>query len=369
MVARTPDPIALVSPDLPLPRSLLEAPGGFFWWYLDLLDAEGTGMVVIWSFGLPFLPGYGAAARRGQPQLPGSRPSLNVAVYERGAPASYLLQELSAADVEWTDDRSWRFGESHFRREGDTLSIALRARLPGGGRLEGDVRVQGSTCRPCPEVTHSAEEGSEHGWTPLLVPAFGEADLDIGDGRRLRFSGRAYHDRNHSTVPLGALGIEEWFWGRAHHGDEERVIYWLKGPGGEKTLALRLGPGGGVELLRDATLTLEPDGRARYGMPRYRGFTAKVAGEPFMDLGVARPLDDGPFYLRSLLEERATGEARGFCEVVVPARVDLDLHRPFVRMRVHHLGGENSWFLPFLAGPRRGRLGRFARHLIGADRV
>ena len=36
-------------------RGVLDTPG-FAWWYLDVVDAEGTGLVLIWSFGLPFLP-------------------------------------------------------------------------------------------------------------------------------------------------------------------------------------------------------------------------------------------------------------------------------------------------------------------------
>ena len=68
-------------PRFPAPEALT-APGGFVWWYLDLTDGAGNGVVLIWSFGLPFLPGYADAARKGQGQSPASRPSLNVAVYK-----------------------------------------------------------------------------------------------------------------------------------------------------------------------------------------------------------------------------------------------------------------------------------------------
>ena len=52
--------LSLTSPDTPLDRTLLDVAGGFAWWYLDLVDERGDGLVLIWSFGLPFLPGYAA---------------------------------------------------------------------------------------------------------------------------------------------------------------------------------------------------------------------------------------------------------------------------------------------------------------------
>lgn len=320
-------------------------------------------MVVIWSFGLPFLPGYRDAARRGRPVLPRQRPSLNVAVYDEGVPAFYLLQELAPQQAAWLDEGAWRFGDSFIERTGSGrcgLSLSLCCPLPGGGRLEGRVEVEGTGCLP-----ERGRAASPHAWTPLLAPAMGEADLSLGDGRRFRLRGRAYHDRNSSLVPLDALGIDEWFWARQSERDEERVVYALKGAAGELRLALTLAGDGSVRVHRDLELLLAPAGRARFGMPRYRRVSASVDGEPFLVAYIGRPLDDGPFYLRSFLEDEGRAATRGYCEVVAPPRVDLDRHRPLVRMRVHRLSGENSLFLPLLSGPRRGRLARLARHLLG----
>lgn len=367
------DPIALVSPQEPIPRALLEVPGAFFWWYLDLLDARGTGIVVIWSFGLPFLPGYGSSARRGAAECPGQRPSLNVAVYEEGRPVAYVLQEMAPADVEWSDDYNWRFGKSHFHRERNQLRLKLTCPLAGGGDLSGTVRVQGNVCEPPDNVEQvgygaisPAESGSSHhGWTPLLVPATGEAELHLGNNKTIQIQGRAYHDRNASDSSLDKLDIDEWFWGRASYEKEERIIYWLKGARGEKTLALRLRQGEKIQRLHDCTLQLEPAGKARYGMPAYRHVRVRHGNENFMDLRVGEPIDNGPFYLRAFLNE-ATGQKNvGFCEGVVPARVDLGWQRPFVRMRVQQMSGKNSLFLPLFNGPRQGRWGRMWRHWTG----
>ena len=371
------DPIALVSPQEPIPRALLEVPGAFFWWYLDLLDARGTGIVVIWSFGLPFLPGYGSSARRGTGECPGQRPSLNVAVYEEGRPVAYVLQEMVPSDVEWLDDENWRFGNSHFHRERNQLTIQLDCPLAGGGTLSGLVKVNGNICQPPEDVEQVGygavspdERGdSHHGWTPMLVPALGEAELHLGTEKTLYIQGRAYHDRNASESSLDALEIDEWFWGRASYENEERIIYWLKGPRGEKTLALRLREGEKIQRLRDCTLELVPAGKARYGMPSYRHVKVQHADETFMDLQVGTLIDNGPFYLRAFLNEAAGQKTVGFCEGVVPARVDLAWQRPFVRMRVQQMSGKNSMFLPLFNGPKQGRWGRMWRYWIGGGDV
>ena len=75
-------------------RTVLRSAGGFTWFYVDLVDDRGNGATVIWSWGLPFLPGYASAARAGRPQLPIERPSVNVVVYQGGRERFYLLSEL-----------------------------------------------------------------------------------------------------------------------------------------------------------------------------------------------------------------------------------------------------------------------------------
>ena len=75
----------------------LQRPGGFAWWYLDLVDDNGYGLVLIWAWGLPFLPGLARDARRGQPSLPRERPAISFALYEGGRCTCYLLQEAPAA--------------------------------------------------------------------------------------------------------------------------------------------------------------------------------------------------------------------------------------------------------------------------------
>jgi hypothetical protein len=73
-------------------------------------------------------------------------------------------------------------------------------------------------------------------------------------------------------------------------------------------------------------------------------------------------LDNGPFYQRYLLRGRCgADEAYGVGEHVVPDRVDTDLLRPLVRMRVHQSDGPNSMWLPLFSGDSAGRV----RRLLG----
>ena len=107
-------------PHQPFDRSVLDSAGGFVWWYCDHVDEQGNGFVCIWSFGLPFLPDLLSEAREGRPVPPRRRPSVNLALYERGKPVFYLLQEYPEQAARWSDNEV-RLGASRFttaRRDG-----------------------------------------------------------------------------------------------------------------------------------------------------------------------------------------------------------------------------------------------------------
>lgn len=344
---------------------VLGAPGGFLWWYADLVTPAGDGAVVIWSYGLPFLPGYAAAARRGRPQLPAERPSVNLAVYRRGRPVFYLLQEHPGAPIHDDLTHLQRIGGCSFRRGVDggrcTLDAALDAALPGGGRVQGSLRIRG--------VARAGEgrtsERTPHLWTPLTGPATGALELRV-DGRPfVSLRGRAYHDRNQGSVPLHGLGIRRWMWGRFPFAGRERIHYllWPEDGGAPRATGIEVGEDG-----RTVQTPLEVElGRERWsfgGLRRPERIVLWSGGRPWLKVRHRRVADAGPFYLR-LLSDATTGEgetAVGWSELVHPARVDLPRHRPFVRMRVHRPGAANSPWLPLFSGPREGR---FRRLLAG----
>ncbi len=315
------------------PREVLDTPG-FAWWYLDVVDTDGNGLVLIWSFGLPFLPDLGARAVE--------RPSLNVAFYEGGRPAFYTLQEL---DASWDGD-SFRFGRSVIttRREGGrwTLSADLDGDLPAG-RFSGSVRATGH------EVLAPEGGAGEHEWAIL---ATGTADVNLeADGRRYRLRGRAYHDRNSSPRPLGELGIRQWLWGRIALPGGDLVFYEAVAPD-ERTEVhvLRVCEGG---TRAGAPHLVASDRRSTVYGPSWPK-RLEVDG---IQVVLGPVLDQGPFYLRLLAR---SGDAMGFAEVVCADRVGRAAHKPFVRMAVQRETGNSMW-LPLFAGPREGRIARLAR--------
>lgn len=366
--------------EAPVPADVPRAPGAFAWWYADLVTPEGDGAVLIWSYGLPFLPGYASGARRGAGERPLERPSVNLAVYRRGAPAFYLLQEHPPVAPERVGLAGVQeIGGCEFRRSLDnghcTLGARIDCALPGTRqRLTGTLRIDGVSRQWSREhrAPSPGAASETHLWTPMTGPAAGELALDVGGRPFARMAGRAYHDRNHGSVPLHALGIGRWMWGRVPLAASERIYYLLWPERGGEPIFL------GIEIAADGTMR-QTELDAELGRERtiFGGLTRperivlreRGTGRPWMDI-VHRPaLDSGPFYLRMFSEGTAPdGEtALGMSELVVPARVDLPAHRPFVRMRVHRAGGPNSPWLPLFTGPREGRAARLLRHMLSRD--
>lgn len=349
--------------------------GGFAWWYADLIAPSGDGAALIWSYGLPFLPGYAGAARRGQPERPRARPSVNVVAYRAGRPSVYLLQEYAEAEADGIADTGvQRIGACRFARWVENgrlrLDAELDCALPGGGeRLTGTLRVEG-TARGADALAHPG--GAPHLWTPLSGPATGELLLRLGGQTVAEVRGRGYHDRNTGDCPLHTLGMDRWIWGRFPFADRERIAYLLWPADGGAPRAI------GLEVRADGTtghqgpLRIRSCGRrwAPVGPHLPAEIELGWEGRRWLALRTRRPADVGPFYLRFLCEaEDERGErALGWGEIVRPERVDLALHRPFVQMRVHRTAGPNSPWLPLFSGPRRGRVRRLMRSWVAAVR-
>jgi hypothetical protein len=77
-------------------------------------------------------------------------------------------------------------------------------------------------------------------------------------------------------------------------------------------------------------------------------------------------VDEGPFYLRFLVDAatRENQRGRGIAEQVAPEQVDRSWQRPFIRMRTHATAAPNSIWLPLFSGPREGRSRRLWEHWL-----
>jgi len=374
------DLLQLAPPTRRLSPVLRDARGGFAWWYADLVNDAGDGMVLIAAHGLPFLPGYASAHRRDNAPRAGDRPSLNLAVYRGGRRAFYLLHEFAPDEVTWEDDPAadrsvWRFGETTLTREIQdgqvALDIDINTPLPRDDRAVGQLRIHGPLRKPATdEPRPTSEPGDDlaawhHDWTPITTATQGSGWLEAG-GERFAMSGRAYHDRNGSAEPLHALGIRYWLWGRAPlPNGSERIWYlvWPRGSGGAEPVAigLEIGPDGSTRRWERLPIERRGGRRGWAGLRVPREVRLGENGE-WLRIVHDRLVDDGPFYQRWLVQADAGGQAvTGIAEAVAPDRVDRWWHRPLVRMAVQHSDPRrNSRWLPLFAGLTR--TGAFGAH-------
>lgn len=368
-----PEPLVLglSAPNIPVDPALLKRPGAFAWWYVDLVDEHGDGLVLIWSWGLPFLPGLAGAARRGAPVAPGDRPSMNVAVYQGGMPRFYLLQEIDPQDARWDPETDrWEFGQSRITLDRTSdgrhhLRVTLDCPVPGmPDRLQGTVEVIGH------ERIHEGDGHGDprHAWTPLMTACPGTAKLRCGDWSA-DITGRAYHDRNSGVQPMHTLGIDRWWWGRLALPGRELIYYHLvpEDPGEDtQTLVVEVDSNGRTRLAESARVEILDTRRSIYSLSWTTRLRFWDPDGQEVRVRMTAGVDDSPFYQRLLIEGTCGGESgRGVAELVVPDAIDPDWMRWLVGMRVHHAGGDNSVWLPLFSGPREGRPGRVLGQLLG----
>lgn len=362
--------LQLDDPRRPMPRELLSAPGGFAWWYLEMMDANQDGLVLIWAFGLPFIPGYTSGARRGAPQLPRDRPCLVLSLYEQGQPTFYAFHEFEPEETSWDGADQWRFGDTLIEREvGDThQTVRVQLDCPivsCGERLQGTIEASGVI--PTRTNLDPAPANPRHIWTPLAYPARGVAELRLPRHDAWRFEGPAYHDRNGSDRGLHALGIQTWLWGHASLLEQERIVYllWPEGEREPHVLGFEIDVEGRLTERHDLTAWLSPQRRTSFGMPTWDRIEVRDAHGAWLTMRPDHTLDSGPFYLRYTTEVEG-GALPGTAEVIVPSRIDLARHRFMVRMRVAGQDN-NSFWLPLFQGPRQGRVHRLMSQLWRPD--
>jgi carotenoid 1,2-hydratase len=278
--------LSLSDPRAPMPQDLLDRPGAFLWWYVDVRGPGGDGLVLIWSYALPFLPP--------RPGAPRTRPSLNLATYRGGRPELYLFQEQPPESVSWDPAGRWTWETSRMAwshtEDRLALDVELDLEVPGSSeRLTGRVHLEG------PRSRVDAQPAEGHLWAPLMGVAQATVDLRHGAWTQ-QITGTGYHDRNACPRPYAELGIRDWIWGRAALGDRMLIWYLVRGAGREDRLLMVERDGQVRELSLDA---VDPGARSRdvYGLhwhPRIRlvsdGQEIEIVQDP--------PAERGPFYLR-----------------------------------------------------------------------
>ncbi len=326
----------LLTPQIKIDPEVLKKNGSFAWWYLDLLDENGDGLVLIWAFALPFLAGSGASSER---------PSLALSVYKDGQAEFVLLTELEHGEF---SEQGWRMGRSSFAQESRNgtrhLLVELDIDTPKGP-VTGTIRVDGPELGAMQGATDGS--GAVHGWSPQMGAGRAQAKLNCGDWS-VELDGECYRDRNFCTRPLDQLGISRWVWGRAVVDGALLVWYLVEGEHPSSRVFIER-----EGRLDEVQVEVACAGwrRDRYGL-RWAESLHILGDGIVLQVTQGKPLDRGPFYLRHPVKAILNGRpGGGWGELVVPDKLDQPWLRPFVNMRTQRLSG-NSMFLPLFAGPR-----------------
>ncbi|MEO8936247.1 MAG: carotenoid 1,2-hydratase [Burkholderiaceae bacterium] len=273
------------------------APGGYVWWYLDALSDDGAhGLTIIAFIGSVFSPYYAHARHRGGSAIadPLAHCAINVALYGKGA-NRWSMTERRASEVTRSATRL-QIGPSALAWTGDTLTLHLdEVTAPLPRRLRGTIEVK-TGARPTHRVALDAQ--GRHRWG-VIAPA---ARIDVAfDAPRLAWSGSAYLDSNRGSVPL-EHDFTRWNWSRGHLADgRTAVVYDIeRREGGPFAIADWFDAEGGHGAFEPPPVAPLPV--TRWGLARET--RSELATAPT----IALPLEDGPFYSRSVVNTRWLGQ-------------------------------------------------------------
>lgn len=314
-------------------------PGGYGWWYLDALSADGSqGLTIIAFIGSVFSPYYRWAHRRsGQQVQPLNHCALNVAFYARpgsGHPSGWTMTERGVADVAVSPD-TFVVGSSRLHWDGQQLTLHIDERTaPWGRRLRGVVRLRPAMLL---DTSYPLDAAGRHRWCPVSPHASVEVDLQQP---ATRWSGTGYWDSNFGERPL-AEDFVRWDWSRTElAAGRSAVLYDAERTDGSR-LALALAYESDGRVAPFAAPALQNLPRTAWLLQRQTR-SDSVAGAQAL-----QTLEDGPFYSRTVLRTRLLGED------ATAVHESLDMRR-WVRPVVQAM-------LPFRMPRWAGQVGQAAR--------
>ena len=276
------------------------APGGYAWWYIDVLSDDGQhGLTLIAFIGSVFSPYYAWARRQGRGSAdPLNHCALNVALYATGgtaAPRGWAMTERGRAAVHQTSS-TLSIGPSALEWQGDVLNVNINeVTMPWGRRLRGVVRL-------CPSMllsqAYALDAASLHHWCAIAPVARVEVDLPQPG---LRWSGTGYLDTNRGDRPLES-DFSSWNWSRAALARQRSVVLYeaTRIAAGPLSLALAFDAQGRVQDFPPPPRVSLPV--TAWRLPRHTRSDAPAQTR------VYQKLEDGPFYARSLLSTQLLGE-------------------------------------------------------------
>jgi carotenoid 1,2-hydratase len=274
--------------------------GGYAWWYMDALSDDGChGITVIAFIGSVFSPYYAQARRRAQAVDPLNHCALNVALYRRAgarAPSAWTMTERGSARVQ-RDPMRLQIGPSAMQWQRDSLHVTIdEITAPWPSRVRGTLRLD---ARFLPPQAYPLDAGAQHHWCPIAPAARVELHLQQP---ALHWQGSGYLDANVGRRPL-EQDFLRWDWSRsALAGGRSAVLYDVtRRDGSDASLALEFDPDGTARRFVPAPRQALPASHWRVA----RG----TRGEPHRPAAVLQTLEDGPFYVRSLLRSQVLGQS------------------------------------------------------------
>ena len=268
--------------------------GGYAWWYVDGVSADGAHAIVIIIFvGSVFSPYYAWS----KTQDPANHCAINLALY--GQPQRWSMTERGQADTERTRT-TYQTGNSAVRFTRDGLEIDFNEiSTPWLQRVRGTVRV---TLPYLNAQAFQLDPNARHFWSPACSHAHISVDFDNPD---LSWQGSSYVDSNYGLEPV-TEGFDFWDWSRSPLQNGDTLIRYVTDPVGaaQRDLHVRISPEGVVDPAASTQLADLPPTRI-WRIPRRTG--AIDGAEP----KIARTLEDTPFYSRSILtySDAASGHA------------------------------------------------------------
>jgi len=266
------------------------APGGYAWWYLDALSADGHyGLTVIAFIGSVFSPYYAWAGRRD----PLNHCAVNVALY--GPAGSLWAMTERGRGALRRDASHLTIGPSSLAWDGETLTLQIdEVTAPIPSRVRGTIRLRPHALSGW---TFGLDAPRRHLWRPIAP----RADVEVTLNRpTLSWRGEGYFDTNRGEEPLEDA-FRNWTWSRGHTAKETLLFYDVTRRAGDLMgLALRVGSGGEIGAVEAPPLSPLPSTFWRVARP----VRADGAEPPRL----LRTLEDAPFYSRSDVAARQNGQ-------------------------------------------------------------
>ncbi len=268
-------------------------------------DDGKTALVVIAMLGSPFSPAYARArAKEKKDGLlePLDFSAFNVAVSGPGASRWALTERPRSAIAR--ESTSLVIGRSSMRwLPSGSLVIDVDERsAPWGRPVRGRIVLH-------PDARTNAvvaiDGSGDHLWWP--VAPLGRVEVALTDPN-VRFTGSGYLDANAGSIPLED-SFSRWSWARLSRAGDVAITYDVTLRSLEERRHGFVVDGSGVREVDGGEATLL--GTTRFGLP----IAVRSPGKGWSRL--ARTVEDGPFYARSLVSHRDGDVARtGVHEIV-----------------------------------------------------